>query len=165
MHVSLLAMNANIKYIRRGILSFLAVLIFATSTCFAIDVHTCKGEVKSISFFGKAEACKNMNQVDVSSLPECCKAMLQKKISDDLNLSEKPCCINTSFDFKSLREQENNADISFYSEVDNFKGHFFSEKSTGIHHLRVPVKDVYRIPPPPDLSQNDFRSLYQVFII
>ena len=68
----------------RPIALIMAFLMFFTSISFAVDVHYCKGELKSLSIFGKAKSCHE--QKAVSTCPH--HAKMQKK-QEDSN-----CCDN-----------------------------------------------------------------------
>lgn len=41
----------------RPIALLMAILLLTSSVSFAVDMHFCKGELKSISFWGKAPSC------------------------------------------------------------------------------------------------------------
>ena len=62
----------------------LAALMFTTSTSFALDVHYCKGEIKSLSIFGKAKSCHE--QKTVHTCPFHAKMQQQQEDSN--------CCDN-----------------------------------------------------------------------
>ncbi len=64
----------------------LALLIFISSVGFSIDMHYCQGQLKSISFVGKAKSCHEM---DAPSAMQNCphhKKMLADKTD------KKGCC-------------------------------------------------------------------------
>lgn len=74
----------------------LALLLFVSSTGFSMDVHFCKGEIESVSFFGKATPCEMMKEKEpVQELHACCKA-LQGQNSYSLSIQQKSCCHNES---------------------------------------------------------------------
>ena len=60
----------------------MALLIFVSSIGYAVDVHYCKGQLKSYSIFGKASSCHVAKKVcphhanmvtTTSSKSDCCK--------------------------------------------------------------------------------------------
>jgi len=70
--------------INRIIALILAAMMFTTSIGFAVDMHYCKGELKSFSFFGKAKSCHE--QKVVKPCPHHAKMQLQQE--------ESNCCDN-----------------------------------------------------------------------
>ena len=69
-----------------GALLLIPVILFS-SFGFTIDVHYCKGEIKSIGFLSQAEACEmanSSNEID-ENLPPC----HQKKLREKLEYSKK----------------------------------------------------------------------------
>ena len=74
----------------------LALLLFVSSTGFSMDVHFCKGEIESVSFFGKATPCDMMVEREpVQELHACCRAF-QEQNPYSLSIQEKSCCHNES---------------------------------------------------------------------
>ena len=62
----------------------MAVLMFITSISFAMDIHYCKGELKSLSIFGKAKSCHEQK-----ATPTCPHHAKMQQQQDDNN-----CCDN-----------------------------------------------------------------------
>jgi len=62
------------KFTYRSLSLLMAFLVFTSSISFAIDIHYCGGQVKSINLFGEAEKCHEMEQESkAASNNECCK--------------------------------------------------------------------------------------------
>ena len=53
----------------RSLAIFMALLMFLTSAGLAIDVHYCQGELKSFSFYSKAQNCHALSLDDIK--PSC----------------------------------------------------------------------------------------------
>ena len=69
----------------------LAILMLCTSVGFSIDLHFCKGELKSFSLLGEAESCHTMKK----SCPHHENMMVADK-------SEKDCCSNKTIEIDDL---------------------------------------------------------------
>lgn len=69
----------------------LAILMLFTSVGFSADLHFCKGELKSFSFFGKAESCHTIKR----SCPHHAGMVVVDK-------SEKDCCSNKTIEVDDL---------------------------------------------------------------
>ena len=141
----------------------MAFLIFGTSVVFAVDKHMCEDQLWSISYFGKAEACKKMKQKSETEVLSCClSSTLEKETSGQgPQISKKPCCSQETLINSSLKGKEKpsalsliNSQVAIHSDLS--ESYVFSVVSAEekIHALR----------PPPDIS-SDFQSLFQVFII
>ena len=70
----------------------LAFMMLMTSVSFAVDMHYCNGELKSVSLFGKAKTCHE-KAVD-NEKPTCPhhQKMAQKTTGDELDKND--CCEN-----------------------------------------------------------------------
>lgn len=64
----------------------MAALMFLTSMSFAMDMHYCKGELKSLSIFGKAKSCHEQK-----AAPTCPHHAKMQQQQEDNN-----CCDNES---------------------------------------------------------------------
>jgi len=64
----------------------MAILMFTTSISFAVDIHYCKGELKSLSIFGKAKSCHQQK-----ATPTCPHHAKMQQQQEDSN-----CCDNES---------------------------------------------------------------------
>jgi hypothetical protein len=157
------------NFIQRGIISFLALLMFTTSACFAVDIHRCGDVVKSRSFFSRAESCEMMAKKlreENKELPECCKKYAKAKIkasNSKRNFTKKPCCVNESFSFKKEVLEDGQPAIPFMSSLVLDLPVFFALVESELLVERVTNPRI-NAPPDPDLKQ-DILSLFQVFII
>ena len=71
--------------------------MFISSVGFSVDVHICKGEVTSVSFFGEAEACEMSQEISgKSNIHPCCKARQEEKRlgSKENTVLKNQCCHN-----------------------------------------------------------------------
>ena len=157
------------NFIQRGIISFLALLMFTTSACFAVDTHRCGDVVKSRSFFSRADSCEKMAKelrAANKELPECCKKYAKEKIkasNSKRNFSKKPCCVNESFSFKNDVLEDGQPAVPFLSNLVLDLPEFFTLIEEELFVARVASPRI-NAPPDPDLKQ-DLHSLFQVFII
>lgn len=154
------------NFASRILLSILALVVFATSSCFAFGVHMCEGEVQSQAFFSQAQACEKMADMNKEDLPECCKKIRDEKISNSsskLLFKKKACCYNHYFEFKSDQNQDGeNVSISLTNVVIDLPIQFDSEVLfSSLDNAVIPH---FRGPPDPHIRR-DIHSLYQVFII
>ena len=69
----------------------LSLVMIASSISVHVDLHFCKGELQSLSFFGKAKSCHTATKV--------CPHHAKMVIADE---SKKDCCTNTTFEIDDL---------------------------------------------------------------
>jgi len=152
-----------------GALFFIPVILFS-SFGFAIDVHYCKGEVKSVALFGDAAPCEMGNQSDQQEkdLPPCHRNKIKelknknKKSAAQNGEMNSICCYNQTFSYASNQEvAQNDAEIlSFDLKLVMILGvlcdHSFFSLDTP-----APVFADYA----PPLIRQDFSVLYQTFLI
>ena len=154
---------------KRIVVCFLALLMFGTSACLAIDTHYCGDEAQSWSLFSKAESCEMMAKrlkEENQELPLCCQG-LEDKVKNDskskTELSKKPCCYNESLFFKKDVNDDGQSPVFFINNVD-----YDFPETIEIIESKTTIK--YRpflglhTPPDPHLDR-DIHILHQVFII
>jgi len=78
----------------------MAIMMFATSVNLAIDMHYCQGQLKSVSFFGKAKNCHEI--MAQSSCPHHQKMMVEK---EGCSKDDKNCCESKSIQIESDNDQ------------------------------------------------------------
>lgn len=79
--------------------------MFFTSVGFAMDMHFCQGNLKSVSFFGKAKTCHDMageNETPMKDCPHHKKMMAEKKGCSE----DKDCCSNKTIQLQSDQDQK-----------------------------------------------------------
>lgn len=78
----------------------MALLMFATSMSFAIDMHYCGGELKNFSLFGKAKVCHEIEDADkpMKNCPHHKKMMEDKQ---EVLAKKKNCCENKTLHFQA----------------------------------------------------------------
>jgi hypothetical protein len=81
----------------------MALLMFVTSTGFAIDMHYCNGELKSFSLFGKAKSCHELQKDKKIDCPHH-KALAAKAAKQELN--KKDCCSNKTVFVQVEQDQQ-----------------------------------------------------------
>jgi hypothetical protein len=83
----------------------MAVLLLTSSVSFAVDMHFCKGELKSISFWGKAPSCHEQAATQITC-PHHRKMMADKGKA----ALEKPnCCDNHTVQVEAEHERQTQA--------------------------------------------------------
>lgn len=130
----------------------MASLMLVVSVSFKADVHYCKGEVKSISIFGKASSCHKA----AISCPHH-KEMLSDTQTED-------CCSNKTFDKEDLDLDYNVSVISDFSDIQfEFFTSFVSVFLMRLNHPEVKASTF------PDhivqLSQRDTYALLNRYLI
>jgi len=131
----------------------LAFVVLFTSTGFAIDMHYCQNELKSVSFFGEAESCHS--EAIKSECPNH-KGMMMEQEDDD-------CCHNETI----LVESDNDLLSMDFADLSTHQVHFIVAY---VHHFIAPIVVAPTIakhfilaePPPPE---RDFQVLFQSFLI
>lgn len=89
----------------RLIALMMAFLMFFTSAGIAMDMHYCGGELKSVSFFGKAKTCHDIageNETPMKDCPHHKKMMAEKKACSE----DKDCCSNETLVLQSDQDQK-----------------------------------------------------------
>ena len=84
----------NSKSIHRLTALTLAILMFCTSVGFSVDLHYCKGGLKSFSFFGEAPSCHTSKK----SCPH------HESLQAEDDSEKKDCCNNETAEFDDLDE-------------------------------------------------------------
>lgn len=80
----------------------LAALILTSSVSFAVDMHFCKGELKSISFWGKAPSCHERAAAKITC-PHHRKLMAEK---GEAALEKSNCCNNHTVQVEADHERQ-----------------------------------------------------------
>ena len=154
------------NFIKRSILSILALVVFATSSCFAIDIHMCEGQVQSTALFSKAAPCDQMEEMQKEEVRECCKKIRDAEIassSSKLLFKKKACCYNTVFEYKLDLNQDAQPTAAVLGSIDVIVPVAFEYSSESFDFETVADKPL-RGPPEPFITR-DFPALYQVYII
>lgn len=81
----------------------LAFLMFTTSVGFAVDMHYCQGQLKSVSFLGKAKTCHDI--VDAAPMKNCPHHKKMMKKNNNCSADKKDCCDNKTMHFQSDQDQ------------------------------------------------------------
>ncbi len=83
----------------------MAFLMFFSSAGFTMDMHYCGGELKSVSFFGKAKTCQDMAGENETHMKDCLhheKMKTEKKGCSE----DKGCCSNKTVQLQSDQDQK-----------------------------------------------------------
>lgn len=91
-------MKINRTY-QRIIALTLAFLMLITSTTFAVDMHYCKGKLKSVSLLGKAKTCHEKAGKEGKSICPYHQKIAQD--TDSNKITKKDCCENKTTVVKS----------------------------------------------------------------
>lgn len=81
----------------------MAFLMFATSAGFAIDMHYCQGQLKSMSIFGNAKSCQEKTEAVVVDCPVHGKMMVSA--SNGCATGDKSCCDDETILVQSDQDQ------------------------------------------------------------
>lgn len=81
----------------------LALLMFFSSVSFAVDMHYCQGQLKSLSFIGKAKNCHEM----ASQMANCPHHQQQMATVAACEMEDKDCCQNKTWYFNLDQDQVN----------------------------------------------------------
>jgi len=152
--------------VKQIFLLVLALVVFTTSSCFAVDVHMCKGNVKSQAFFRSAVACDQMSEIEKEELPACCKKIRDAKIAQSSSkclFKKKTCCFNCSFEYKSHQNSCVQNFSAVFFDVDGVLA-FNGLNSEGTYKFNDVVASFFK-GKPPSLLRRNFQSLYQVYLI
>lgn len=103
----------------RSIALILALLMFTTSVGFAVDMHYCQGQLKSVSFFGKAKSCHEM--ADAASRKNCTLHKKMKEQNKGCSIDKNGCCENETQYFHSDQDQKTQGfDITLSKQLQQF---------------------------------------------
>lgn len=80
---------------------FMAFMMFVTSVGYAVDMHYCKGELKSFNFFGKAKSCH-----EVTSMKNCPFHQEMSEQHTESSMEKKGCCENKTHWVQSDQDQQ-----------------------------------------------------------
>ena len=145
----------------RLIALFMALLIFATSSSIAIDIHYCSGKIKSFDFWGKAKSCHNMaikNRKNCAHLPS-----MNTELGANCDESPKNCCENKSISLKSDHNQQvQPAELAFNDQRKSSLSAFHAIYLTDFDNIyfNVIVHQHYK----PPLISRDIPVLIQSFL-
>ena len=137
---------------------FLAFFFAFQAIGVTVDVHYCKGEMQSISFFGEATPCTKANS---ENLHACCKKRLEKLTSKDGLKKDDHCCLNELFHLQLEGEYE----VVTIAQIDTELA--IIPNPCAEHQLTFEINQPHLIPDntdPPPISP-DLNVLYQVFRI
>jgi hypothetical protein len=96
-----------IKNIHRITALTLAILMFCASVGFSVDLHYCKGDLKSFSFFGEASSCHTSKK----SCPH------HQNLQAEDGAEKKDCCNNETVEFDDLDEDFTFSPVIEFSEL------------------------------------------------
>lgn len=139
----------------------MAFVIFATSVNIAIDMHYCKGELKSVSFFGKAKSCHSEIAPAMKNCPHHQKMRAESK--DNYSADEKDCCNNKMVYIQSDLDQFNSSSkVVVSQELQQFVAAFIAVffKNQIVEEL----SSTFLAYQPPIISR-DISVLFQTFLI
>ena len=135
------------KTYHRYIAILLAFLMFFTSIGYVLDIHYCRGHIKSISFLGEAPSC---HQVLQSSQQISCPFHQQMMMENaNCSIDEKDCCENKTFHIevdKDLQIQtidlptlHQHFEIAFTASLALFQKNDFSQTLVIFEHYKPPL--------------------------
>lgn len=138
----------------------MALLMMLSSTGFSMDVHYCQGQIKSISFFGKAKSCHEKQET--SPCHQTKKSCHHNE--DGVSKTEKDnCCHNETV---VIEKSDLDATATQIATVQDIQLDFIAA-FIAVYVFNYSVQTDYRPyaqykPPLPD---RDVQVLYQTFLI
>lgn len=144
----------------RPIALIMAILLFTSSVSFAVDMHFCKGELKSISFWGKAPSCHEQAAAKISC-PHHRKIMAEK---GEAALKKSNCCDNHTVQVEADHERQTQAAVEL--ELNPTLQYFLIAYTASL----FTTEDIARMPVPylnykPPLIPRDIPVLTQSFLL
>lgn len=138
----------------------MVVLLLTSSVSFAVDMHFCKGELKSISFWGKAPSCHEQAAAKISC-PHHRKMMAEQ---GEAALEKANCCDNHTVLVEANHERQIQAASEL--ELNPSLQHFLIAYTVSL----LPAEDIARTPASylnykPPLIARDIPVLTQSFLL
>ena len=140
-------------------------LMLLSSFGFSLDVHICRGEIKSVGLFS-AEPCEMEAQMnsekDISDLPPCQQRLIKKNQSNGQKngFNNGQCCHNEQMNFESSSEMQ----LSKTPTLSQFKA-VIVYTAIDLQLFNAPITpELYEHYVPP-LRPDNLHILHQVFII
>ncbi len=141
----------------------MALLMFFVSAGIAVDMHYCGGELKSVSFFGKAKTCHDMVKKQPATMPNCPH---HKKTSTKKPgcTEDKNCCSNKTLLLQSEGEQQLlSSDFVFSKRTKHFVAAFVQVfLANNYNKVNTSVSYTHHKPP---LISRDISVLFQTFLL
>ena len=138
----------------------MALLMLLSSTGFSMDAHYCQGQLKGVSFLGKAKSCH-----DIQATPSChkTKKTCQHK-EENLSQEEKDnCCSNESIVVEKSDVDATSPQIASASDIQlDFVAAFVAVYVFN-YHVEANVQPFFQYKPP--IPDRDIQILYQTFLI
>jgi hypothetical protein len=97
----------KIKALHRIIALVMAFLMFFTSVGFSVDVHYCKGELKSFSLLGEADSCHAAKKI----CPQHSNMLMEEDSASD-------CCSNETVQVEDLDTDFNLAQNAEFTDLE-----------------------------------------------
>ena len=140
----------------------LALVIFFSSTGYAIDLHYCKGELKSYRFNGKAKSC---HELALTTHCQMIKQSCQHHGDDGVSTDNNGCCDNETSYVNGLDEDiafSTVADLDLTKSQVQFCTAFIS---TLLSEYKSAVQSPAYLFYKPPLIHRDIQILYQTFLL
>ena len=144
----------------RPIALLMALLLLTSSVSFAVDLHFCKGELKSISFWGKAPSCHEQAAAKVS----CPHHRRMKADKGEAALEKSNCCDNRTVQVEADHERQTQTAMEL--ELNPSLQYFLMAYTVSL----LPAEDIARTLAPylnykPPLIPRDIPVLNQSFLL
>ena len=144
----------------RPIALLMALLLLTSSVSFAVDMHFCKGELKSISFWGKAPSCHEQVAAKVSCHHH--RKMMAEK--GEAALEKSNCCDNRTVQVEADHERQTQTAMEL--ELNPSLQYFLMAYTVSL----LPAEDIARTLAPylnykPPLILRDIPVLNQSFLL
>lgn len=141
----------------------MAFMMFFTSVGLTMDMHYCGGELKSVSFFGKAKTCHDMagkSETPTKDCPHQKKMAAEKKGCSE----DKGCCSNKTVQLQSDQDQKvQTNDFVVSKQLKQFVIAYVAVFFANDFGLQREVANFSHYKPP--LIQRDIPVLNQTFLL
>lgn len=147
------------KRIYRIVALMMALLMFVTSTGFAVDMHYCQGQLKTFALIGEAKSCH-----EVTNPAKVCHHHAQvQQDNDSAPQQTNDCCNNIKYVVQSdLDKQTQSIHLSLIKDIEHFMMSFVLVFA-GLDVLQTATTDYLNYKPP--LLQRDLPVQLQTFLL
>ena len=132
------------KFIYRTTALLMAFLMFFTSVGFSIDMHFCRGQLKSVNLLGKAKSCHV-----VGAAMKNCPHHQQAQTAVNKTIKKKDCCENQLKYFHLDQDQQQNTasfSLSSLSSLQFIVVNLSTYSSTSFSNQEVTTDHLYKPP-------------------
>ena len=139
----------------------LALLMLLTAVSFAVDMHYCKGELKSVSLFGKAKTCHE--KAVEQNKPTCPHHQKMAQSSDDDKVTKNDCCENKTTIIQADDDRAKSDLVApTFQQLQQFAIAYVLAFHTEITNDKQSIQDIFYQPP---VLSRDIYVLLEAFLL